>query len=76
MKFKESILCVQVASELNAAILKAQNVEETSPLLSELLKLLLWAQHKLIRSGVNFPVMSDLVTATLTMPSSDVPAIK
>lgn len=61
---------MQVASELNAAILKAQNVEETTPLLSELLKLLLWAQDKLTEAKVTFPVISDLVSASLSLPPS------
>ncbi|XP_018013118.1 glucose-induced degradation protein 8 homolog isoform X1 [Hyalella azteca] len=59
----------KVASELNAAILKAENFEETSPLLSELLKLLLWAQQKLLDVDVTFPVMTDLVSATLALPA-------
>ena len=51
----------KVASELNAAILKAQNQEETTPLLVELLKLLLWAQDQLTKKKVKFPLMTDLI---------------
>ncbi|KAB7502641.1 Glucose-induced degradation protein 8-like protein [Armadillidium nasatum] len=59
----------KVASELNAAILKAQNQEETMPMLVELLKLLLWAQDQLTKKRVKFPVMSDLAKATIQSPS-------
>ncbi|KAK8384517.1 hypothetical protein O3P69_014234 [Scylla paramamosain] len=51
----------QVASELNAAILRAQNQEETTPLLAELLKLLLWAQDELNKKKVQYPYMTDLI---------------
>lgn len=58
----------QVASELNAAILCAQNQEETTPLLAELLKLLLWAQDELTKKKVQFPVMTDLIKAQIEEP--------
>jgi len=58
----------QVASELNAAILRCQNVEQTSPLLSELLKLLIWAQDQLLKNNASFPFMADIASAELTFP--------
>lgn len=60
--------CPQVASELNAAILRAQNQEETTPLLAELLKLLLWAQDELNKKKVQYPVMSDLLKGQIDEP--------
>ena len=44
--------------------------------MSELLKLLLWAQDKLLEAKVNFPVMTDLVTATLVMSPTDITPLK
>ena len=48
-----------MASELNAAILEAQNREST-PKLSQLLKLLMWVQDELDRKKVKYPKMTDL----------------
>lgn len=59
---------LQVASELNAAILRAQNQEETTPLLAELLKLLLWAQDELNKKKVQYPVMTDLIKGQIEEP--------
>lgn len=56
---------MQVASELNAAILKIENQDATSPKLSTLLKLILWAQDKLDRKKMKYPRMSDLGSATI-----------
>ncbi|XP_068705037.1 glucose-induced degradation protein 8 homolog [Montipora capricornis] len=53
----------KVASELNAAILEAEN-RETSPKLSNLLKLLLWAQTELDTKKVKFPKMVEVATGT------------
>lgn len=58
----------KVASELNAAILRAQNQEETTPLLAELLKLLLWAQDELNKKKVQYPVMTDLNKGQIEEP--------
>lgn len=58
----------KVASELNAAILRAQNQEETTPLLAELLKLLLWAQDELNKKKVQYPVMTDLIKGQIEEP--------
>ena len=51
--------CLQVASELNAAILEMENREST-PKLANLLKLLLWSQEQLDSKKVKYPKMSDL----------------
>lgn len=59
------MLKFQVASELNAAILEAQNHENTTPMLVELLKLLLWAQDQLTKKKVKFPIMTDLTKAEI-----------
>ncbi|XP_076034163.1 GID complex subunit 8 homolog protein Houki [Oratosquilla oratoria] len=55
----------KVASELNAAILKAQNQEETTPRIAKLLKLLLWGQEELNKKKVPYPVMTDLIKGTI-----------
>lgn len=55
----------KVASELNAAILKTEHCEHTSPRIVNLLKLLLWAQSELDKKNINFPKMSDLSTAQI-----------
>lgn len=58
----------KVASELNAAILRAQNQEETTPLLAEFLKLLLWAQDELNKKKLRYPVMTDLIKCQIEDP--------
>ncbi|CAL4126369.1 unnamed protein product, partial [Meganyctiphanes norvegica] len=58
----------KVASELNAAILRAQNQEETTPLLAEFLKLLLWAQDELNKKKIRYPVMTDLIKGQIEDP--------
>lgn len=58
----------KVASELNGAILRAQNQEETTPLLAELLKLMLWAQDELRKKGVGYPYMKDIVKGQIEEP--------
>lgn len=58
----------KVASELNAAILKTENCENsenTTPRIINLLKLILWAQNELEKKSVNYPKMTDLSTATI-----------
>lgn len=55
----------KVASELNAAILKTQHCENTSPRIISLLKLILWAQAELDKKNVNYPKMTELATATI-----------
>lgn len=42
----------KVASELNAALLRAEHAECTQPKLASLLKLMLWAQHELEKKGI------------------------
>jgi len=60
--------CVrQVACELNAALLAADN-KESSPKLVGLLKLLLWAQDELDSKKVKFPRLTDLARGTLEDP--------
>jgi len=59
-----------VAVALNAAVLRAQAHEE-EPALLVLLRALQWAQAELRgRMDVPYPVISDLVTAVPTLPSS------
>ncbi|XP_055390136.1 glucose-induced degradation protein 8-B homolog [Condylostylus longicornis] len=53
----------KVASELNAAILKAEHQEESTPKLMYLLKMILWAQSKLDHRDISYPKMKDLATA-------------
>ena len=56
----------KVASELNAAILSAEN-RDSVPKISNLLKLLLWAQNELDSKKVVYPKMINLVNADLQM---------
>ncbi|KAK6634209.1 Glucose-induced degradation protein 8-B [Polyplax serrata] len=58
----------KIASELNAAILKMENRESTTPKLSNLLKVILWAQDELDKKRIKFPRLSDLGNATITNP--------
>nr|CAG4652140.1 EOG090X0CTI [Triops cancriformis] len=55
----------KVASELNAAILRAEHQECTSPKLVSLLKLILWAQDELDHKKVKYPKMNEFATASL-----------
>ena len=55
---------MQVASELNAAILDMENRAST-PKLANLLKLLLWAQDELDAKKVKYPKMVDLAKGTI-----------
>lgn len=55
----------KVASELNAAILKTEHCENTSPRIINLLKLILWAQAELDKKNINYPKMTELATATI-----------
>ncbi|EIE21641.1 hypothetical protein COCSUDRAFT_33734 [Coccomyxa subellipsoidea C-169] len=63
----------KTASELNAAILSSQ-CQEREPRLPGLLKLLLWAQNQLDSKAI-YPRMDDLVSGTLSEPTSDVPNV-
>lgn len=58
-------LILQVASELNAAILRMEDQEATSPRLADLLRLIMWAQEELDRKKVKYPKMVDLAEATI-----------
>ncbi|XP_011686031.1 PREDICTED: glucose-induced degradation protein 8 homolog isoform X1 [Wasmannia auropunctata] len=55
----------KIASELNAAILKMEHRESTSPRLNNLLKMILWAQDELDKKKVKYPKMTDLGSATI-----------
>lgn len=55
----------KVASELNAAILKTEHCEITSPQIVNLLKLILWAQSELEKRNVNYPKMTELASAQI-----------
>ncbi|XP_046419546.1 glucose-induced degradation protein 8 homolog isoform X1 [Neodiprion virginianus] len=59
---------LQIASELNAAILKMEHRETTSPRLNNLLKMILWAQDELDTKKVKYPKMTDLGSATIENP--------
>lgn len=58
----------RVASELNAAILKAEHRESTTPQLVSLMKLVMWAQDQLDMKKVKYPRLTDLARATLEDP--------
>ncbi|KAK3924398.1 Glucose-induced degradation protein 8-B-like protein [Frankliniella fusca] len=58
----------KVASELNAAILKTEHLESTSPRLSNLLKLILWAQDELDKRKVKYPAMTNIGNALIEGP--------
>lgn len=55
----------KVASELNAAILKTEHCEVTSPRIVNLLKLILWAQSELEKRNINYPKMTELASAQI-----------
>lgn len=55
----------KVASELNAAILKIEQQEQSSPRMINILKLILWGQTELDKKNVKYPKMRDLATATI-----------
>ncbi|XP_053678272.1 glucose-induced degradation protein 8 homolog [Anopheles nili] len=55
----------KVASELNAAILKMEQQEQSSPRMINILKLILWAQTELDKKNVKYPKMNDLASAAI-----------
>jgi len=55
----------KVASELNAAILKNEHYEQTTPRIINLLKLILWAQAELDKKAINYPKMNELSSAQI-----------
>lgn len=55
----------QIASELNAAILKMENQEYTNPKLCSLLRMILWSQSELDKHNIKYPKMTDLANATI-----------
>jgi len=58
----------KVASELNSAILKMEDEEQTNVKLAILLKQILWAQDELERKKLKFPKMTDLANACIEKP--------
>nr|CAD7579206.1 unnamed protein product [Timema californicum] len=67
-RLTQTVCELQVASELNAAILQMEGRETTAPRLSSLLKLILWAQDELDRKKIKYPNMSNLATASIDSP--------
>ena len=59
------MILLQIASELNSAILKMENYESPTPKIAILLKLIVWAQEKLDKKKVRYPKMTDFENATL-----------
>ena len=53
---------LKVASELNAAILKAEHADNTQPKVAVGLKLVLWAQNELDKKRIRYNRMVDLST--------------
>ncbi|XP_034116402.1 glucose-induced degradation protein 8-B homolog [Drosophila nasuta] len=53
----------KIASELNAAILRCEHSEDSTPKMMFLLKLILWAQSKLDKRSISYPSMKNLETA-------------
>ena len=58
---------LQVASELNAAMLEVDN-KESAPKLANLLKLLMWTQGELDIKKVKYPKMTDLAKGEIEDP--------
>ncbi|XP_066993560.1 glucose-induced degradation protein 8 homolog [Anabrus simplex] len=58
----------KVASELNAAILKMENRESTTPKLANLLKLILWMQEELDKKKVKYPKLTNLANGVVDSP--------
>ena len=65
--YTASLICdsQKVASELNEAILEAENQEHTRPKMVSILKLILWAQYELDKKNIKYPKMTDLATARI-----------
>lgn len=61
----KTFIAEQVASELNAAILKNEHYEQTTPRIINLLKLILWAQAELDKKSINYPKMNELSSAQI-----------
>jgi hypothetical protein len=57
---------VQVASELNAAILKAEHADNTQSKLAGVLKLLLWSQNELDKKGIPYTKVVDLAAGKIS----------
>ena len=55
----------KVASELNAAILKAEHSDNTQPKLALGLRMVLWAQNELDKKRIRYTRMVDLSTGKI-----------
>lgn len=68
MTINRGVYYFQIASEVNAAILKMEHQELTYPKtkLSVLLKLILWAQEKLDKKNAKYPKITDLAAAAIS----------
>lgn len=62
------IVYFQIASEVNAAILKMEHLESPVPKLVNLMKIIPWAQDELDKKKVRYPHMTDIGSATIEMP--------
>jgi hypothetical protein len=56
---------LQIASELNAAILRSEHSENTQPKAATALKLLLWAQSELDKKRIRYTRITDLTTGKM-----------
>ena len=45
-----------------------EHSESTTPRLSNILKMILWAQDELDKKKIKYPKMTDLATATIESP--------
>ena len=60
-----NIFLLQIASELNAAILRAEHSDNTQPKTATALKLLLWAQSELDKKRIRYNRITDLVNGKM-----------
>jgi hypothetical protein len=52
----------------NESIVNMENRDSTTPKLSKLLKLMLWAQDELDKKKIKYPKMSKLANAVIESP--------
>lgn len=57
-----------MASELNAAILRAEHSKHTQPRLGNVLKLILWGQDLLDKRNVRYKKLTDLASGCIEDP--------
>lgn len=60
---------IQVASEVNTAILKTEHEESTQAKLYSLVRVILWAEEELAKRKVRFPRLADIAGGQLEAPS-------